>query len=158
MKRRTCSLYGYWLPLCIDHLRLAYSFRGNARVHLHIPLPAVRTSPAASCSFCIFYVVHSALRRGSRCTSFLTARCCAVQAAAGGAERGVRRDHVGTGDLELRRGRHAGALLARTAARAAGLPHHHLVAHGAHVHQVPARLDHVGAARLLRHLRCALEL
>ena len=137
--------------MCIDHIRLADSLRGDARVYLHIPLPAVRTSPAASCLFC--FVVHSALR-----SVRVSVLCCSLQAAVGGAERGVRRDHVGTGDLELRRGRHAGALLARAAARAAGLPHHHLVAHGAHVHQVPARLDHVGAARLLRHLRCALEL
>lgn len=50
-------------------------------------------------------------------------------------------------DVELRRDGHDRDPLEGPAAAAAGLPHLHRGAHGARLHQVPARVDHVGSSR-----------
>lgn len=54
--------------------------------------------------------------------------------------------HAVLRDVELRRDGHDRDPLEGAAAAAAGVPDLHRRAHGAGVHQVPARVDHVGRA------------
>jgi len=54
--------------------------------------------------------------------------------------------HGGAADVELRRRRNDLHPLEGSAATPAGLPHHDQRPHGARLHQVPARLDHLGCA------------
>lgn len=74
-------------------------------------------------------------------------------------QRGVTRlqhpdglHNVRVRDVELRRDGHDRDPLEGPPAAATGLPHLHRGADGARLHQVPARMDHLGCARRYIHL------
>jgi len=70
----------------------------------------------------------------------------ALQRGAASIQRTDGLHHGGAADVELRRRRNDLHPLEGSAATPAGLPHHDQRPHGARLHQVPARLDHLGCA------------